>query len=763
MDNSSTDEILLGQEQKLEIEPRYFLQTAERAMKGDVVRGLVELITNADDSYGEIEYNHLKTKYNHLKTSGEISIAVERRRHDKGTTITVKDRAEGMELEEMVHKLKRVGGITSKFLETRGVKTRGLMGRGSKECVVFGTLTFKSIKNNAYSELQLKKPAHFIPVIRRPATEFDRIRLNLPKGNGTVVILEVDSQFKIPNHQFLTDNLPKYYSLRDIFASSERKIDLIDLSNVKRRESHIAYVAKEGNIEIDESFTVPGYPKAEAHICILKSPDRIKVETNSPYWEGGLLIQSKYAIHGVTGFSRDIENNPYFEHYFGRIKCPYIDELAIEYELQERQKLSHPSDNPSRVIDPLRSEGLTSDHPFTKALYLEAIRRIKSLLKRDEETTTNKIREIENKKTTERMKRLASEVSKFIKDRIESLEDPDDDNYLDDSDIPSGGMIVIPMGLKIPIGEVKKFYVYVKLSPQQSERRVMLSTDSKAILLNSDMEGLLERDNGIFYSSFSVMGMDYVDNNKIKISWCGIEKNVSFSVVKKEEVHPYIKDFAFEKREYKVRKGKQKEILILANWPEFVHGEVECQVASDSEEFIAFTGKKTKLRHITFDDGTEMAIGKIKVFGKKIGGPTIIKTDLQKREINTSVFVLPPKELGHDIEIKVVDEDLGEQRAVWDGNLLKIGGRHSSIRRYLGPSPDFANQDSIHFRLLLAELIADNVARRILELNAQKNIREFEDMDVSSFYNKHRRYVNEFLEVAHKIQIPENEIIASKI
>lgn len=756
MDSSLPDKIILGQEQKLEIEPRYFLQTAERAMKGDIVRGLVELITNADDSCGEIEFRR-------LQTSGEISIYIERRRKNKNTKVIVKDRAEGMELGEMVFKLKRVGGITSKFLETKGVKTRGLMGRGSKECVIFGCLTFKSIKDNIYSELQLKKPAHFIPITIRPATEFDRVELDIPKGNGTVVTLDIDSQFKIPSHQFLVDNLPKYYSLRDIFASPQRIIKLHDSGNSKGRNDRLVYVSREGNPVLEEAFKVPGYPNAEAKLSILKTSERIKTEPNSAYWEGGILVKSNYAIHGVTGFARDIENNPYFEHYFGRLQCPYIDQLAIEYELEEKQKIPHSTDNPSRIIDPLRSEGLAADHPFTKALYGEAIRRIKTLLKQDEEEAKNKTKEIENRKTTERLRRLASEVSKFIKDRTENLEDLEEENYLDDSDIPSGGMVIVPRGLRIPIGEVRKFYVYVKPTLQQPERRIELLTESQAILLNSDVEGFLERSLGIFYSSFSVMGMDYADNIKIKVTWSGIEKYVSVSVVKKGEVYPDVKDFEFEKSAYKIRKGKQKEILILANWPGFIHGEVECLVASDSDEFIDYTGKKTRLRYTVFDDGTKIGIGRLKVFGKNVGGPTTLKTSLQQREIITKIFVIPPKELGHDIEIKVVDEDLGEQRAVWDGSLLKIGGRHKSIRRYLGPAPDFSGQDSIHFRLLLAELIADNVARRVLELNSQKNIREYEEMDVSSFYQKHRRYMNEFLETAHKIQIPENEVTTLRL
>ncbi|MDP2649842.1 MAG: hypothetical protein Q8P10_03275 [bacterium] len=751
MDDSLTSGIVLGQEQKLDIEPRYFLQTAERAMKNDVIRGLVELITNADDSYGEIEFNH-------QQVSGEISIFIERKRQSKNTTIMIADRAEGMELGEMVSKLRRVGGITSNFIKSKGAKTRGLMGRGSKECVVFGNLTFKSIKDDEYSELQIKKPAHFIAVAKRSATELDRIELNIPRRNGTVVILEVDSRFKIPNHQFLVENLPKYYSLRDISISPQRKLELFDLGHVKGRKDRLAYVPKAGKIELDETFIIPGYPKAEAHIRILKTPERIKVETNSPYWEGGILVKSNYAIHGVTGLSRDIENNPYFEHYFGEIRCPYIDELAIEYELQEKEKITHPSDNPSRIIDPLRSEGLTGDHPFTNALYAEAIRRIKILLKRDEEAATSQIMEIENKKTTERLKKLANAVSKFIKERTEDFEDPDDENDLSYSDIPSGGMIAIPGGLKIPLGEERKFYVYVRPASQDYPKHILATTDSKTIQLSTNSQGLIDRNDGIFYAPFSVKGVEYGNAAKVKIVWGNTEQYLLASVIEKVHDHPYVEGFSFEKTEYRIRQGKQKEIKILAKWPDFVHGPATCSIIADNDEFIDIIGQKVRLRYTRFDDGTEIAIGKVKLFGRKIGGPTIIKTIFQHKEISTRLIVLPSKELGHNIEIKVVDEDLGEQRAVWDGDLLKIGGRHSSVRRYLGPAPDFSNQDSIHFRLLLAELIADNVARRVLELNAQKNIGEYEDMDVSSFYNRHRKYMNDFLEIAHEIQIPESEI-----
>lgn len=755
MDELSKNGIILGQEQRFDFEDRYFLQTARRVMKNDVVRGLVELITNADDSYCEIERNL-------LSTSGKISILIERRRKDKSSIIKVRDRAEGMILEEMVNKLRRVGGITSHFLENKGVKTRGLMGRGSKECVVFGILTFKCIKNNIFSEVILKKPATFIAVSKRPVTEFDRLELDIPKGDGTVVILEIEPHFKIPSHKFLVEHLPKYYSLRDIAVSPKRKLELIDEGN-RRQRDNLIYAPRDGKTELDKPFTVPGYPNAEARLIVKKNKGKIEIDNSSPYWEGGILIQSSYAIHGITGFSRDIENNPYFEHYFGRLTCPYIDNLAIEYEMREKKRIPQTLENPSGIIDPLRTEGLSSNHPFTKALYAEAARQLKILLKRDEEAATKQIRVIENKKTTDRLRRLGNEASRFIKDRMESSDNIDDEYYLSPSDIQAGGMVVIPGGIKIPLGEERKFYVYVKPTSQQNSGHILASTNSKAIQLSSDTEGLIEKGDGVFYKSFSVKGIEYENSVKIKIVWGSIERYISAPVVKKEEMHPYVTDFSFEKSEYKVRKGKQKEIKILAKWPDFVHGWTECAIVSDNVEFVEIVGKKTRLRYTKFDDGTEMAIGKMKVFGKKIGGPTTIKTTLQRKEITTKVIVLPPKALGHNIEFKLVDEEaLGEQRAVWSGDLLKINSRHKAIRRYSGLPPNYPGQDLIHFRLLLAELIADNVARRILELNAPKNAYDYENMDISGFYNKHHKYVNEFLEIAHKIQIPDSELLITK-
>ena len=42
--------------------PRAFRQDASNAMKGDIVRGLIELITNSDDAYGDSSHGKIRVE-----------------------------------------------------------------------------------------------------------------------------------------------------------------------------------------------------------------------------------------------------------------------------------------------------------------------------------------------------------------------------------------------------------------------------------------------------------------------------------------------------------------------------------------------------------------------------------------------------------------------------------------------------------------------------------------------------------------------------
>src|SRR2546426_479865 len=115
--------------------PRAFKQDASNAMKGDIVRGLIELITNADDAYGD-------------STQGKIRVEVEHRR-GAPWQVVVRDRAKGMRKARMEEAIGEVGKRTSGF-ET-GARVRGNLGRGAKDVAAFGPVTFESICDGFYS------------------------------------------------------------------------------------------------------------------------------------------------------------------------------------------------------------------------------------------------------------------------------------------------------------------------------------------------------------------------------------------------------------------------------------------------------------------------------------------------------------------------------------------------------------------------------------------------------------------------------------
>ncbi len=125
-------------------DPRYKRQNMQWAMKGKIERGLVELITNSDDSYRDLEEQE-------KQVSGKIRIEIERRRKGQPSIVIVRDKAGGMTRREMFDKLGILGKRTSGF--EMGKARRGLHGRGARDIACFGAVHFESIKDDEYNHL----------------------------------------------------------------------------------------------------------------------------------------------------------------------------------------------------------------------------------------------------------------------------------------------------------------------------------------------------------------------------------------------------------------------------------------------------------------------------------------------------------------------------------------------------------------------------------------------------------------------------------
>jgi hypothetical protein len=342
---------------QLDADPRYIKENMSRAMGMKIERALVELITNADDSYRNLEDTGKKVQ-------GKIRIELNRKRKGKASVVSVKDRAEGMDKAELYRKVGRLGRRESGF--EKGKARRGIHGRGARDAAAFGTIHFESIKDDRYNHLILPPSLQFEWENPGPirATKQRRKKLGIA-GAGTVVTIEVESRFKIPHHESLLRDLSRYYSLRDLFSKESREVVLVDLN--QEREDRLRYVPPEGEVVFDDHFSVPDYPDSEVHMVVRRHETPFERE-QLPYKEG-ILVASASGIHDCTHF--DLESDPLAWRFTGRVTCDYIDNLVRDYDDRDESNPNdpgHPPNNPTRLLDPAR-EGLIGDHPFRKGLY----------------------------------------------------------------------------------------------------------------------------------------------------------------------------------------------------------------------------------------------------------------------------------------------------------------------------------------------------------------------------------------------------------
>ena len=109
-----------------------------------------------------------------------------------------------------------------------------------------------------------------------------------------------------------------------------------------------------------------------------------------------------------------------------------------------------------------------------------------------------------------------------------------------------------------------------------------------------------------------------------------------------------------------------------------------------------------------------------------------------------------------DLRFELVSKRPGVFRAAFDPpepaageqQRLLIYGLHPSLKRYLGPAPDFAGQDRPEWKAILAEVVTEAVARRIVSKKYPPS-RELADAD--SVYYDHFTYAARLLPIMQRL------------
>ncbi|MGQ0553919.1 MAG: ATP-binding protein [Planctomycetota bacterium] len=708
----------------------------------DIYDAIVELVTNADD------------RYQHLGTPGRIEIEVERRRGESHGRLVVRDFADGMTAATMDERLSRMGGRVSGL--EKGVRVRGTNSRGAKDVAALGNVTFDSIAVDAkYHACEISRYLEFTLRRSTDVTEELREKLGIKAGTGTVVAIDLDNTCTAPQHDTLRDRLERLVPLRDILNDARRTIVLRDLN--RGREETLRARQIEGTERLAEAFVVPGYEHVKAKLTIKRATKPFERESQR-FRLGGILVKSRHAIHEASLFDSGLENDVHAQSFFGRLVCEGIDDLWNEYDDRFANKVPFDPANATPVIDPSRRTGLTKDHPFVKALIGEVLTRLRPLVEEERSRREKEKASIENSNTRRRLNDLERVASAFLHDKV-VVDEPSVDT--DSKDSSSGfkrkGYSIQPPFAQLVIGHSRNFALNILQEAfpelQVGEALVIecLSTD---ISSDSHVCGLEPHPSqpGVLRARWKIKGMAATAATGVRVRVGRIVAEAAVEVLGSEsDKYLHVMTLQFERQRYRaLTTAGRKRVRLVGPIAQFAEP-TQVAIRSSSRRF-----KPPVSVMLQPHEELGIASAEFHVRTPDVEDSCILSATVESQEVTTTLHTIV--EAGAGLKIKIEDIDLGNQRYRLQNNVLEIAAKHPSLRRYLGPPKEFPGQNSLEFRVLIAEIVADAVCANVLSRNSQESPEEYEKADWDLYYAEYSALLTQFLPIAHKVVCPESAI-----
>ena len=714
---------------------RAFIQDAQAAMKSNIVRGLIELITNADDAYG-------------ATSNGKIRVEVEHRRKTPWK-VSVKDKAIGMRMATMRKVFGQLGTRTSGF--ESGQAVRGNLGRGAKDVAAFGPVRFESICDNYYAEMVLEPDGTYDDPIERRATDEDRKRLGIPRGSGTVVTVTVDSRFTCPQHSTLAEKLSKHYQLRDINSDPRREVTLVDL-NSGESES-IRYGLPSLAEEVACDIEIPGYD-AIASLRISRLPERAENLSSDPLRAEGILVKGNRGIYENTLFS--FESNPHAHWFTGSLTCPMIDTLARSYDDRESTKEEHTADNPTPIITRTR-DGLEHEHPFYKALAESVDAHLARLVKAEEK----KVREGQTHESA-KLRRALDSLGKDLAQLVDAdLREVDEDG-LGGGPGSSGSdpLRIIPENPVLYIGEDKTLSVVVLKEVGATEFHVDVDPEGVIELLDPIPVQLRQhpRREDCLIGQIHLRPLIEDEETLLTVTCGDVDAVANVSVRPKrfppDPVPPT--DLEFARPNYQLAHKRRRSLVLRAPSEVINHAGTTRARVTSSDQGVVVLGADVEL---DFEEEQMCFVGRVSVDPRVLGAKATLTATLGEAVATCEVAVREREGGGPSLQIRIVDEVQGRYRAymdrVDDVTVIKIMGGHPAIRRYLGPGPTFENQNSAQARAVIAEIVAGEAARLVMT----RKYSTAGELDGPAFYAEHSLYLDKYLTKCHRNMLSDVESV----
>jgi hypothetical protein len=434
----------------LPINSRIVEQLSKATVK-TLVDGIVELVTNSDDSYKRLEERG-------KPTNGIVDICASRKKGGIADRLVVKDFAEGMTREEL-EKALEFGGETSGF--STGKTVRGFFGRGLKETIIaLGEGEITSMKNGklcrtrVWFDRKAKKPQYDDDILNSVESTSD--------PDGTEISIRITNYgIRIAEFKNFGDQLSKHYALRDINSSSSRNIAL-HFNDMKRRQVHncriaFSYPESTNVLEKELQMAVYGDP---VKLALYESIVPLESPRNTPYGLAGILIKTKGAILDNRLFK--FENDTAALYFFGEAICEGLEERLRKGE--------------SELIDFNRG-GLEWSHEYCKCLETEIERALEPFIlakkKALERAPEKQLRE----PTRKMLRKLCTLLNELARKELEDFDELPVDPEPDISDL-----VLKPEWVNVQREKPRTLSVYAPNEVVQTEGdKVDIESDTASI------------------------------------------------------------------------------------------------------------------------------------------------------------------------------------------------------------------------------------------------------------------------------------------
>jgi len=698
----------------LQYTARAFKQDSEDAMKGDVVRALIELITNADDAYNS--------------KGGTIQIKLHKSEKPFQAMISVHDRATGLDADGLEKAFSRLGDLNQKFVGDMG--TRGLFGRGAKDVAALGKAKFLSIKAGKFSWLEIDpvKAKFKMETDESPNTDAYQ-ECELKQGeNGLTAQLFISTIHRIPTAREMITKLQTHVQLRDllnrneVFYSDERSKVEVKLNGLQ----------PSGEKVIDEVLKIPKY-NHPVKIEIYRLPAK-DTSTLDEYSVQGLVVSGRGAAYENSFLH--LSKRPEAGWFCGRLDAPEIHDLARSIDTNNVE-----SDlNPTRIVSRQR-DGLVRNHPYFRALGAEIEKILKPLFDAMAEE------EGAQRKEGDKLRKRFDALSQVLANTLQEILDESDAGELptsSDDDGSNFSLSIIPPRRVIKIGEIVSLTVRAPESfDLQSVKFALTSESSSFEIIEAGKPNwnkhprlpvvqrtirVLAKSRGTGTLSASA-GDARAECELIAVAFDPVT-----------EIEP--ESLIFDPVQVKVAPTKAKN-LILRGPLEYVGELIEISSSSPNLEVplqIKFKSSKSG----------KSAEALIRAVAGATEGDSIVTAKLENEIASCSVTIVESaRNKNPKIKIEVVGNDNPPRRVDTipeDGQLvIRIYGRHRSITKVLGKSTPsgFENETTPAAQASIVEIVAQQLASYAVERDSEKHPDRYQD--ASSIFVKQQDFIPRFI------------------